>query len=165
MYAQLFTKSLLVTALVISTLGCSKKEDAPAATPAVGTGSYTVTGSYNETVSGQSRAYTSSRTQGNQTTSVLQIIITDTPQFQSNKTKQLELIYEKPAGQPNSAYQLTGSIVYTDYGQPGSISGQYTNKASTLTEPSSGVFTGVISATNVGTIQGKIEGSFTQARL
>ncbi|GAB3638255.1 hypothetical protein GCM10027422_38450 [Hymenobacter arcticus] len=147
--------------LLVSTLGCSKKND-PAATPAIGTGSYKISG---RLVSGQSRAYVQATATG-QKTNVLYISLSDTPTLQNN-TQTVLLTFEKPVGQPSTAYQLT-AMVYAPNNTNSFDAVSFNNQVTTIQETSTGVFSGTFSgnsSTAPATGVTLTEGVFTGARL
>jgi len=125
---------LLATGLLLSTLGCSKKEEAaPTAM-----GSYKLDGT---TRSCQAKAYVSSASSGGLAYDYLEVDLTTTPQPASG-TEILKLYYLKPSGQPTNAYLLS-SLELTAKG--GTYS--FGNNVSTLNSTISGGFSGTFSAT------------------
>jgi hypothetical protein len=125
---------LLATGLLLSTLGCSKKEDAaPTAM-----GSYKLDGA---TRSCQAKAYVSSASSGGLAYDYLEVDLTTTPQPASG-AEILKLYYLKPGGQPANAY-LLNSLELTAKG--GTYS--FGNDASTLNTTLNGGFSGTFSAT------------------
>jgi hypothetical protein len=158
MLLRLLSTSLLAITLLLSTVGCSKKDD-PTAAPTLGTGSYKLDGL---TITGQATAAIGSVTSGSQTTNLLYIHISDTPTLQSN-TKTALLIFQKTPAQPTSAYVLT----QINYAKDGQLqSDEYaTNTVATLTETSNGVFSGTFSGTASPSGSTIRDGIFTNARL
>lgn len=161
MTLRLFTTPLLAATLLLGTLGCSKKDDPVAPTTTIGKGSYTLAGT---SVSGDARAYVTTANLGNGQIDLLQIVIVDTPQLQSN-TKSLLVAFQKPVGQPTSAYQLA----YINYGIGSATTSSATfpssSSAATLTEVSSGVYSGTFSGTGSSQLNPLTNGIFTNARL
>jgi hypothetical protein len=150
---------LIVPLLLLSTLGCSKKDDP--ATPAVGTGSYKVRG---RLVTGQARAALQTLAPGQQT-QVLYIYLSDTPTYQPT-TQTVLLTFEKPVGQSTTAYQLT-AMTYSPDGTPNADVVRYANDVTTISETSTGVFSGTFSGNSTSPYTGSTlsEGVFTDARL
>lgn len=159
MNLRLLFTPLVATTLLLSTLGCSKKDDP--ATPAVGTGSYKVS---NRLVTGQSRAALQPVAAGQQT-QVLYIYLSDTPTFQAT-TQTVLLTFEKPIGQSSTAYQLT-AMTYSPDGISNATMVTYANDVTTIRETSTGVFSGTFSGKSTSPYTGSTlsEGVFTDARL
>jgi hypothetical protein len=154
MKSRLLTIPLLATALLVGAWGCAKKDD-PAPATIVGTGSYKLNG---RTVTCYARA----SVLNNSTNTLLQIYLTDTPARQSN-TQTLSFFFQKPLGQPTSAYQSMGEIGYSATST--SPNDFFTLQAPSPTETSGGGFSGTFSGTNLGPVQGAItDGVFTDAR-
>lgn len=134
---------LLAAVLLLGPVGCSKKDD-PAATPAAGTGSYTLDG---RAVACKATAVVNTtRTTTGQNYDVLDVQLVTTPQPQSGP-ETVDLLFQKLSGQSNTAYQLT-SISLLNGGRAQSIG--YANDATTLTTTSGGGFSGTFSATATG---------------
>jgi hypothetical protein len=159
MKLRLLTTPFVAATLLLSTLGCSKKDD-PAA-PVVGTSSYKVSG---RLVSGQARATLQPLGPGQQT-QVLYISLSDTPTFQPT-TQTVLLTFEKPVGQANAAYQLT-DMTYSPNGTSNADMVRYANDVTTIRETSTGVFSGTFSGKSTSPYTGTTlsEGMFTDARL
>jgi hypothetical protein len=156
------TSPLLATALLLSTLACSKKDD-PAAT-SVGTGSYKLDAT---PVTCQAKAYPSSATSGGLSYDYLEIDLTTTPQPASG-AETLKLYFFKQGGQPSTAYQLNDVALFTK----GNTTSPYyfANQVTTLT-PTNGGFSGSFSAKasspvggNPGPYTAITAGVFTDAR-
>jgi hypothetical protein len=159
---RLLTTPLLATTLLLSTLGCSKKDDPAAAS--VGTGSYKLDAT---TITCQAKAYPSSATSGGLTYDYLEIDLTTTPQPASG-AETLKLYFFKQGGQSSSAYQLNDIALFTK----GNTTSPYyfANQVTTLT-PNNGGFSGSFSgqASNpIGGVPGPYTaitaGVFTDAR-
>ncbi|MDO7884253.1 hypothetical protein [Hymenobacter cheonanensis] len=157
MMLRLLSPSVLTALLLVSALGCTKKDD-PAPTPAVGTGSYKVT---RDAISGQARAFLSANVNSTKV-DVLSISLTDTPTLQSN-TRTVNVFFQKPTGQPSTAYQLTEIVYYPNNTNPLDML-TFASSTATLKETSSGVFSGTFSGTTASSIV-LSEGIFTDARL
>jgi hypothetical protein len=149
----------LISLLLLSTLGCSKKDDP--ATPTIGTSSYKVSG---RLVTGQARA-TLQPLGASQQTQVLYISLSDTPTYQPT-TQTVLLTFEKPVGQSSAAYQLT-AMPYSPNGTPSADIVRYANDVTTIRETSTGVFSGTFSGNSTSPYTGSTlsEGVFTDARL
>jgi hypothetical protein len=160
MFLRLLTQTTVARLLLVSTLGCSKKDD-PAATPAIGTGSYKVTGN---AISGQARAFLSANVNSTKV-DVLSISITDTPTLQST-TRTVNVFFQKPTGQSSTAYQLTEIVYYPNNTNPLDML-TFANSTATIKETSTGVFSGTFSGSSTKPTAGIIlsEGVFTDARL
>jgi hypothetical protein len=150
---------LIVPLLLLSTLGCSKKEDP--ATPVVGMGSYKVRG---RLVTGQARAALQALAPGQQT-QVLYIYLSDTPTYQPT-TQTVLLTFEKPVSQSSAAYQLT-DMTYSPNNTNNLDMVRYANDVTTISETSAGVFSGTFSSNSASpyTSSTLSEGVFTDARL
>ncbi|RZK32408.1 MAG: hypothetical protein EOO63_01435 [Hymenobacter sp.] len=133
----------LLAALLLSTSSCAKKDD-PAASPATGTGSYTLDG--RAVTSKATAVVNTTRTTTGQTYDVLDVQLVTTPQPASGP-ETVDLVFQKPTGQPSAAYQLN-TISLLNAGRTQSIS--YANDATTLTTTSGGGFSGTFSATATG---------------
>jgi hypothetical protein len=134
MNLRLLATPLLATGLLLSTLGCSKKEEAAPVTM----GSYKLDGT---TKSCQAKAYVSSATSGGLAYDYLELDLTTTPQPASG-AEVLKLYYLKPSGQPTNAYILNSlelSVNNNLY--------SFGNNVSTLNSTTSGGFSGTFSAT------------------
>jgi hypothetical protein len=157
MMLRLLATSLTTVLLLAGSLGCSKK-DTPAPTPTLGTGSYKVT---RDAISGQVRAFLSTNVNGTKV-DVLNLAFSDTPTLQNN-TRRLDLSFEKPTGQPSTAYQLTEMLYYPNNTNPLDVL-TFKNNVATIKETSPGVFSGTFSGTTASSIV-LSEGVFTDARL
>lgn len=132
--------ALLAAALLLNVLACSKKED-PTTDAAAGTGSYTLDG---RMVSAQAAAVlTTTRTTTSQNYDLLDIQLVTTPQPQSG-AETLDLTFQKPVGQPTTAYQLS-AISLLNRGRAQNVA--YANDVTTLSTTSGGGFSGTFSAT------------------
>jgi hypothetical protein len=134
MNLRTLTTPLLAATLLLSTFGCSKKEEA---TP-VAMGSYKLDGA---TKSCQVKAYVSSATSGGLAYDYLEVDLATTPQPASG-AEILKLYYVKPSGQPTNAYIMNAielSVNNSLY--------SFGNNASTLNSTISGGFSGTFSAT------------------
>lgn len=145
MQGHRFTQLLLIT-LLMSALGCTKKED-----PAVGTGSYTLDG---RRVTGQATAATES---SQKVVEFLSITLITNPQPASGPEK-LVLTFNRGKGFPNSTYAPM-QLFYTS-----SQTTTTNNFSATLTETSVGVFSGTFSVLNPFS-SAITNGVFTDARL
>jgi hypothetical protein len=156
MNLRLLPTPLLATGLLLSTLGCSKKDD-----PAIlSQGSYKLDGT---TITCQSKAFVSSATSGGLSYDYLLVDLTTTPQPASGP-ETLKLYYQKPAGQPTNAYILSTIELSTKGGTFGFMS-----TVSTLNTTLGGGFSGTFSATafRTGTqppYSTISDGVFTEAR-
>jgi hypothetical protein len=128
---------LAAVGLLLTTLGCAKKDD-PAATPATGTGSYKLD---NTTVTCQAKALTSSASSGGLAYDYLEVDLTTTPQ-PATGAETLKLYFFKPSGKPTNAFALTDITLDTK----GSTYA-FANDVTTLSSPSTGTFSGTFSAT------------------
>jgi hypothetical protein len=157
MILRLLATSLTTALLLAGTLGCSTKDD-PAPTPTVGTGSYKVS---RDAIAGQTRGYLQLNVNGTKV-DALGFTISDTPTPQNN-TRSLILYFEKPTGQPSTAYKLTG-INYFPNNTNTLAMLDFTTSVATINETSTGVFSGTFSGT---TASGLVlsDGIFTDARL
>jgi hypothetical protein len=134
MTLRLLATPLLAATLLLSALGCSRKDD-----PALlNTGSYKLDGT---TINCQSKAFISSATSGGLSYDYLEIDLTTTPQPASG-VEVLKLYYQKPAGQPTNAYILNTLELSTK----GSTFG-FANNVSRLNSTIGGGFAGTFSAT------------------
>jgi hypothetical protein len=162
MNLRLLPTPLVAATLLLSTLGCSKKEDAQ---PTASTASYKLDGA---TITCQSKAYTSSATSGGLTTDYLQIHLTTTPEPASG-TETLKLYYARQSGQGASSYVLTDATLFREGGKPKYYFATYTT---TLSATSGGGFSGTFAAKNgspagtppTGTNVAITDGTFTDAR-
>lgn len=145
----------LATLLLVSMLGCSKKDD-PAVTPAIGTGSYNLDG---QIIRFQAKADTSSGPGSN----YLDIKTTEVGKA-PNDTHYLNLSFAKPIGTPSTTYHLVG--ISTTHGPRLGL--LYTSTTMTLDATQKGVFSGTFSATFSGPQLGNStlsEGVFTNVRF
>jgi hypothetical protein len=139
--------------LVLSTLGCSKKDDATP-DPIVVNGSYKLDGVLK---SCQVKADTTTfSTDPLHSFEQLQLSLITVPQPASGK-ESVSLVLTKPQGQARSAYFVTGM----SYTPDGSNTGYMYNTAScTVTTTNSGGFSGTFSGKNIG-FDGKPYSSLT----
>jgi hypothetical protein len=159
MRIRLLTTFLVATTLLLSTLGCSKKDD-PIRTTTSGTGSYVLDG---RTINCQVSANSSSRFTAGQQYDDLQVVLQATPTSPNSEVVRLE--FGKPSGQPNTAYTLS-SITYFTSSDLAVARGYSNSAAATLTETSRGVFAGTFSATDFSTPNSTITaGTFTKVQL
>ncbi len=152
MKLHLLATPLLATGLLLSTLGCSKKDDPSG--PVAGTGSYKLDG-----VKRHCDAYTTFSTgaANGQTYDEVEVRLTTTPQPASG-IETLDLFYSKKTTEPNTAYQLLYLISY-------SSNSQFSNDGTTITPTSGGGLSGTFAGTAFGTPKYVItEGVFTDAR-
>jgi hypothetical protein len=156
MKLRFLTTPLLATSLLLTTFGCAKKDD-PAATPAVGTGSYKLD---NTTITCQAKALTSSASSGGLAYDYLEVDLTTTPQPASGP-ETLKLYFFKPGGQPANAFTLREITLDTK-----GSSYPFSNDVTTLTSPSTSTFSGTFSATASGSVPYRTitAGVFTNAR-
>lgn len=154
----------MAATLLLSTLGCSKKDDPT--TTSGNTSSYKLDGT---TITCQSKAYASSATSGGLTTDYLEIHLTTTPQPTSG-AETLKLYYYKQSGQAASAYALIDASLFT---KGGTSQYYFTNYITTISATSGGGFSGTFSAkysspaggTAPGPYVAITDGVFTDARL
>jgi hypothetical protein len=132
MKKHLLTTPLVTTVLLLSTLGCSKKQDAP--TPEVNTASYIMAG---QSKTCQAAAALSS-TAGQD---YLSLSLTTTPQPTSGP-EWLSIGFAKSTGQPTSAYQLQQIYFYTNK----RLSITFPDAVATVTSASNGSISGTFSA-------------------
>jgi hypothetical protein len=149
MTLRLLTTPLLAAGLLLSTLGCSKKDD-PVQPPLVGTGSYRYDGALatcQVSASTSSGTITSGPLAGQQS-DYLQFSFQPTPQLPSGALVRVE--FAKPAGQPNSTYALSSIAYFTDKALTvGKLHSN--NTTGTLTELGDGSFSGTFSGTDFST--------------
>jgi len=163
MNLRLLTTPLVAATLLLSTLGCSKKDD-PTATPTTPT--TTGTGSFKRdgvTITGTSRAYTNSfKDLNGQLVVAVYITITEnTPSASDARSATLEF-------QNNRLYQITykkGVANGTD-----ASTYPYTSSVATLTQPNISSYSGTFSGTGMVTTSTNTpstitDGVFTDARL
>ncbi len=159
MNARLLATPLVATTLLLSTLGCAKKDDAtPASTS--NTGSYKLNG---RTVNCQARTYFKSyaSNSGGPGTDVLSVILTTNPQPAAGK-EEFAINFEKASTQPTTAYRPTTiHLVDSDYPQGLPMR----NDLTTLSTTSSSV-SGTFAATGTNTPGTSITaGVFTDVSL
>lgn len=157
MTSRFLITPLLAAALLLSTLGCAKKED-PIATPVVNTGSYKVTGN---AIAGQTKGHVQLNVNGTNVDALVFAILNTSPP--PNSTGSLLLYFEKPTGQPSTAYRPTGINYFPTNTDPLAML-DFTTYAGTITETSTGVFSGTFSGTTASGIS-LSEGVFTNVRL
>ncbi|RZJ90735.1 MAG: hypothetical protein EOO60_08655 [Hymenobacter sp.] len=142
MTIRLLATPLVAATLLLSTLGCSKKE---AAAPAV-TGSYKLDGVVKTCQVTALSVPASSSTQVPGDQLLLTLITTPQP---AGGPEGIVLTFSKPFGQPPAAYQLDGfAYLLGTSGTP------YNNEVTTLQEASgsySGTFSGTPATTGTGT--------------
>jgi hypothetical protein len=157
MTSRFLTTPLLAATLLLSTLGCAKKED-PIATPVVSTSSYKVTG---KAIAGQTKGHVQLNVNGTNIDALVFLISNTSPP--PNSTGSLLLYFEKPTGQPSTAYKLTG-LNYSPTNTDPLAMLDFTTYAGTITETSTDVFSGTFSGTTASGIS-LSEGVFTNVRL
>lgn len=135
MHLRLFATPLVASSLVLSILGCSKKNDDPTT---LGTGSYKLDGATRKC---QAKAYVSSASSGGLTFDYLEVDLTTTPAPASG-AEVLKLYYLKPGGQPANAYVLNDIELATQ----GSLF-SFATTVSTLNTTASQGYSGTFSAT------------------
>jgi hypothetical protein len=156
-------RHLLAATLILLTIaGCSKKE---VATPIVSAGSYNLD---NQTVACKPQVSTSTlTTTAGQTSDVLHVQLSTLPLQPGGEI--LYLLFQKPQGQASTAYQLYAMFLLNSRYPQGVF---FDNTTATLSETSSGVFSGTFSgsvASPSGTVPPPYftlsEGVFANARL
>jgi hypothetical protein len=136
MKLHLLATSLLTAGLLLSTLGCSKKEEtAPAAT-----GSYKIDGVLKTC---QAQAVVNTVSGGLQPYNELKITLSTTPAPASG-AEFMVLSFIKQQNQPPNSYQLQQLGYFTNGGSSGTL---YNNDVTTLQE-SSGSYSGTFSGTS-----------------
>jgi hypothetical protein len=162
MNLRLLATSLFTTTLLLSTLGCSKKEDP--STPTTPT-STTGTGSFKRdgiTITGTSRAYTNSfkDVRGQQVIAVYITITENTPSASDARSATLEF-------QNGGLYQITYKKGVGNGTDPTTY--PYTSSTATLTQPTNASYSGTFAGTgtlNYASAASTItDGVFTDARL
>jgi hypothetical protein len=138
MTLRLLATPLVAATLLLSTLGCSKKEDAQPTTTS--TGSYKLDGAARNC---QTKAYVSSSSSGGLTYDYLEVDLTTTPAPASG-AEVLKLYYQKSGGQPANAYVLNG-IELSAKGSTVS----FANNVSTLNTTSGNGYSGTFFATAI----------------
>jgi hypothetical protein len=137
MKLRLLALPLLAAPLLLSTLGCSKKDDPVASS--TGTASYQLDAA---TITCQAKTYASTATSGGLTYDYLEVDLTTTPQ-PTTGPELLKLFFFKEGGQPNTAYRLNDLSLLTK----GSTYPYYfANQVTTITPTSSGGFSGTFTA-------------------
>jgi len=134
MNLRLFTTPLLVTVLLLSTLGCSKKDEAAASA----TGSYQLD---NALITCQATASSSTSNSGGISVDYLTIDLITTPQATTG-AETLRLFFVKPNVQSNTTYTLTDILLTTKGTTPPY---HFSVDAAALTSTSSGSFSGTFS--------------------
>lgn len=156
MHLRLLATPLAAAALLLGTLGCSKKDD-----PTIlSTGSYKLDGTAR---SCQTKAYISSASSGGLAYDYLEVDLTTTPAPASG-AEVLKLYYQKPSGQPANAYILNGIELSTK----GSVV-SFSNNVSTLNTTIGNGYSGTFSATAIRSTtpppySSITDGVFTDAR-
>ncbi|MGI4863084.1 MAG: hypothetical protein ACRYFZ_04120 [Janthinobacterium lividum] len=157
MKLRLLATPLVATTLLLSTLGCAKKEDATP-TPTA-SGSYILDG---KTINCTVKAVVQTSLAGNpaQSYDVLDVELTTTPQPASGPEK-LDLYFQKQTGQSPNAYQRT-AIILVNPTHPQGLS--YSNGATTLSE-ASGLYYGGFGGVATGPPSSEIKaGGFNDVR-
>ena len=159
MKLHLLATPLVAATLLLSTLGCSKKEDATP-TPASNTASYKLGGVVHTC---EAAAYTSS-SGGTTPTDMLSLTLLTTPEPASGKEYAI-LYFTKATGQPTSAYQMSSIGYFTKGSSTGVL---YSNNVTSVKQTSgggfSGTFTGTFSSTSGQGGSAITEGVFTDVR-
>jgi len=133
MFPHLLTTTFLAAGLLLSTLGCSKKQD-PSAQSLANIGSYV----YNGQVKNCTTKATLDTGNG---ANLLGIDLTTTPQ-PATGSETLRLLFQKSAAQPVSAYTLVQ--IQQVYG--GAVFALYNADSFTITSTSGGGFSGTFSS-------------------
>ncbi|WP_055562808.1 hypothetical protein [Hymenobacter sp. AT01-02] len=155
----LLATPIAAATLLLSTLGCSKKDDD--AKPAVGMGSYKLDGAAK---SCQVNAFTSLGTNGGLLYDYLEIDLTTTP-APATGAEVLKLYYLKPAGQPTTAYMLYDFELATNGGLY-SFSSNVSTLNMAIGNRYSGTFAGTANQSTPSLPYNTItDGVFTDARL
>ena len=157
MNLRLLATPLLSTTLLLSTLGCSKKQETTP-TPAA-SGSYILDG---KTINCTVRAFVQTSTAGTppQSYDVLDVELTTTPQPASCPEK-LDLYFQKQTGQ-SPTYYLRTAIILVNAAHPQGVS--YGNGATTLSE-ASGLYYGGFSGVATGPPSSELKaGGFNDVR-
>jgi hypothetical protein len=159
MTIRLLTIPLVTSGLLLSMLGCSKKDD-PARTTPVGTGSYTYDGTL---VNCQASATTTSGLYKGQKQYYLYITLQPTPKLPAGESVRAEFV--KLEGQPNTAYRFIGITYFADSSLL--VHTLHTNNtAGTIIETNSGSFTGTFAGTDFSNPGHTISaGTFTEVQL
>lgn len=162
---RLLTTPLLAATLLLSTLGCAKKEETPAPAPMptpVGTG----TDSYKldtQALTCQARTTTSTSTSGGITREYVNVDLLTTPAPASGEQRRL-LTYSRTS--PSAAYQFSEATLFEK--NTVTLSGGFTGTSGRVTANGDGSFSGTFAAQDKGLIpmayQTITAGSFTQAR-
>lgn len=162
MNLRLLATPLLATGLLLSTLGCSKKDED--AKPAIGTASYKLNG---VTRTCQVKATVSVITNNATPNDLLLLTLTTTPEPVGGK-EVTNLYLSKAVGQPTSAYHPYSF----DYSGKSVSSGAYlsnilyNNITTYISQTSGGGFSGTFKATTNPTTYGPIsDGVYTDIRL
>jgi len=161
MNLRLLTTPLLATGLLLSTLGCSKKEED--AKPTNGTASYKLDG---VTRTCQVTATITNITNNSTPNDLLHLTLTTIPEPAGGK-EVVNLYLSKAVGQPTSAYQPYSF----DYSGKSVTSGAYlsgilyNNITTSISQTSGGGFSGTFKATTNPTVYGPIsDGVYTDVR-
>jgi hypothetical protein len=133
MNLRLLATPLLATGLLLSTLGCSKKDDPTT----LSTGSYKLDGTTRDC---KGKAYLSSASSGGLAYDYLELDLTTTP-APTTGSEVLKLYYQKPTGQPTNAYILN-SIELSTNGSLISFSNNVARLNTTMSNGYSGSFSG-----------------------
>ncbi len=151
MNLRLFPTPLLAATLLLSTLGCAKKDDP--ATPAAGTGSYKLDGTAK---SCRAAASLSAGSIGSQRYDFLDLSLTTTPQPGAGAETLILHLYKVP-GAAASTYQLNNLGLYTKGNSPPYT---FAGTAFALTATSEGGVSGTFSAV-VSAASSSIPGPYT----
>ena len=163
MNLRLLTAPLLATGLLLSTLGCAKKEEPAPAAPDPNTGSYKLDG---QLVSCQAKAFEyPNRTGVYQDQLQIQLTIASA----SGSIDNLLLGFSKSVGGPLSAYYFDGILHMTAPSNASLQTRSYlSNPSFTLSRTASGGYSGTFSATSPGlsSVASSVvtEGVFTDVR-
>jgi hypothetical protein len=154
MHLRSLLTPLLSSTLLLSTLGCSKKNDPPA----VGTGTLRSDG---QLINCNVSASSSFRATAGQQYDYLLVTMQATLASASSEVARIEFV--RPAGRTNSDYNLS-SITY--FANSSSAGTRYNDATSaSVGETSNGVFSGNFFATSYNAPIKNITGMFTDARL
>lgn len=157
MNTRLLTTPLLAAGLLLSTLGCSKKDETPAP---LGTGSYKLD---NQVVTCQARASTSAGTSGSTPLYFVTVYLSTTP-TPAGGQQQLQLTYFR--SNPSVPYQFSNALLFEK--GTATLAGEFTGASGTATANSDGSFSGTFVAQATGTLPTPYKeitaGSFANAR-
>jgi len=163
MTLRLLTTPLLAAGLLLSTLGCAKKEETPTPTP-VSTG--LSTGSYKldtQALTCQARATTSTFTNGSITREYVNVELFTIPVPASGEQRLL-LTYSRTS--PSAPYQFSEATLFEK--NTVTLSGGFTGTSGAVTANADGSFSGTFAAKDAGKIPAAYQeitaGSFSRAR-